>query len=87
MAPLLSLLRNRLLKGPAREVLVGYGEDIVETLAFFLHDESEDIWVRRHIPSTLALIPTQQSVDVLVSTLDARGRVPALQGAAGARPR
>ena len=71
VAPLLSLLRNRLLKGPAREVLVGYGDDIVETLAFFLHDESEDIWVRRHIPSTLALIPTQPSVDVLVSTLDA----------------
>ena len=69
--PLLSLLRNRLLKGPAREVLVGYGDDIVETLAFFLRDESEDIWVRRHIPSTLALIPTQQSVDVLVSALDA----------------
>ena len=50
---------------------MGYGDDIVETLAFFLHDESEDIWVRRHIPSTLALIPTQPSVDVLVSALDA----------------
>ena len=52
-------------------MLVGYGEGIVETLAFFMRDEDEDIWVRRHIPSTLALIPTQQSVDVLLSALDA----------------
>ena len=71
VAPLLTLMRNRLLKGAARQVLVGYGEGIVETLAFFLHDDAEDIWVRRHIPSTLALIPTQQSVDVLLSALDA----------------
>jgi len=69
--PLLTLMRNRLLKGPARQVLVSYGDEIVETLAFFLRDETEDIWVRRHIPSTLALIPTQASVDVLLSTLDA----------------
>ena len=72
LPPLLALLRNRLLKAHARQVLVGYGEGVVETLAFFMRDEEEDIWVRRHIPSTLALIPTQQSVDVLVSALDAR---------------
>ena len=52
-------------------MLVGYGEGIVETLAYFMRDEEEDVWVRRHIPSTLALIPTQQSVDVLLSALDA----------------
>jgi ATP:ADP antiporter, AAA family len=71
VTPLLALLRNRLLKAHARQVLVGYGEGIVETLAFFMRDEEEDVWVRRHIPSTLALIPTQQSVDVLLSALDA----------------
>ena len=71
VAPLLALLRNRLLKAHARQVLVGYGEGIVETLAYFMRDEEEDVWVRRHIPSTLALIPTQQSVDVLLSALDA----------------
>ena len=29
-----------------------------------------DIWVRRHIPATLARIPCQQSLDILVDTLD-----------------
>ncbi|HXE79365.1 MAG TPA: Npt1/Npt2 family nucleotide transporter, partial [Vicinamibacterales bacterium] len=70
--PLLSLLRNRLLKSAAREVLVGYGEEIVDTLAYFMRDEEEDIWVRRHVPSTLAEIPCRKSVDVLVSALDDR---------------
>ena len=69
--PLLALLTNRLLKARARDVLVGYGTDIVEMLDFFLRDEAEDVWVRRHIPSTLALIPTQQSVNVLLAALDA----------------
>jgi CRP-like cAMP-binding protein/HEAT repeat protein len=71
VAPLLALMTNRLLKRHAREVLVGYGDEIVETLAYFLNDAEEDIWVRRHIPSTLALIPTQPSVDVLLAALDA----------------
>ena len=51
--PLVSLLRNRLLKSAAREVLVGYGDDVVDPLAYFLRDPEEDIWVRRHVPSTL----------------------------------
>jgi CRP-like cAMP-binding protein len=70
VAPLLALMRNRLLKGAARRVLVGFGEGIVDTLAFFLGDANEDIWVRRHIPTTLAHIPTQRSVDVLLGALD-----------------
>ena len=35
---LVSLLRNRRLKGAAREVLVGYGADVVPALAHFLRD-------------------------------------------------
>jgi ATP:ADP antiporter, AAA family len=70
VAPLLALMRNRLLKGAARQVLVGFGEGIVDTLAFFLGDVNEDIWVRRHIPTTLAHIPTQRAVDVLLTALD-----------------
>ena len=66
---LVSLLRNRHLKGRARAVLVSYGEAVVDTLAYFMADESEDAWVRRHIPSTLALIPSQQSVDALAARL------------------
>jgi ATP:ADP antiporter, AAA family len=68
--PLISLMRHRLLKSAARQVLVGYGEDVVEALAFFLHDPDEDIWIRRHVPSTLALIGSQRSLDVLVDELD-----------------
>jgi AAA family ATP:ADP antiporter len=67
---LVSLLRNRRLKGRARAALVAYGEAIVESLAFFLRDPQEDIWVRRHIPGTLAQIPAQKSVDVLVAALE-----------------
>ena len=39
-------------------------------LAYFLRDHDEDIWVRRHVPSTLALIPSQASLEVLVAALD-----------------
>jgi CRP-like cAMP-binding protein len=51
-------------------VLVSYGEPVVDVLAHFLRDPDEDIWVRRHIPTTLSQIPSQKSVDVLVAALD-----------------
>ncbi len=69
---LVSLLRNRRLKGRARTALVGYGEPVVDSLAFFLRDQDEDIWVRRHIPGTLAQIPSQKTMDVLAAALDER---------------
>jgi ATP/ADP translocase/CRP-like cAMP-binding protein len=68
--PLISLMRNRLLKRSAREVLVSYGENVVNSLEYFLNDKDEDKWVRRHIPSALALIPSQRALDVLVRALD-----------------
>jgi len=68
--PLISLLRNRRLKSPARAVLVGYGEEVIGPLAYFMADREEDLWVRRHVPSTLALLPFQASVDALVSAMD-----------------
>ena len=67
---LIALLRHRRLKGQARAVLVSYGEPVIDVLAHFLRDADEDIWVRRHIPSTLALIPRQKSVDVLAAALN-----------------
>jgi len=69
---LVALLRNRRLKGRARVTLASYGEAVVDPLAFFLRDPEEDVWVRRHIPGTLAQIPCQKTADVLVGTLDER---------------
>jgi ATP:ADP antiporter, AAA family len=66
---LVSLSRNRLLKGAARNALVGYGEAILDVMAHFVRDQDEDIWVRRHIPGTLARIPSQKSVDLLTELL------------------
>ena len=64
-----SLLRHRRLKSSARDALVGYGEGVLDTLAYFLRDPGEDIWVRRHIPATIARIPAQKSVDILIEAL------------------
>jgi AAA family ATP:ADP antiporter len=74
VAPLVTLLRHRLLKNEARAVLVSHGEPVIEALAHFLRDQDEDIWVRRHLPATMARIPSQQTLDVLLDTLsDADG--------------
>ncbi|MCA1561286.1 MAG: HEAT repeat domain-containing protein, partial [Acidobacteria bacterium] len=67
---LVALLRHRRLKGQARSVLVSYGEPVIDVLAHFMREPDEDVWVRRHIPATLALIATQKSVDVLAAALD-----------------
>jgi ATP/ADP translocase/HEAT repeat protein len=67
---LIALLHNRHLKGSAREVLVSYGEPVIDALAYFMADTNEDIWIRRHIPSTLGMIASQRSVDVLTAQLN-----------------
>ena len=66
---LISLLGNRQLKSAAREALVSYGDPVVGMLGHFLRDPNEDIWVRRHIPATLARVPSQASMDTLVAAL------------------
>ncbi|OFW19202.1 MAG: hypothetical protein A3H97_23805 [Acidobacteria bacterium RIFCSPLOWO2_02_FULL_65_29] len=80
---LVSLLRHRSLKSSARDTLVGYGEGVLDALAYLLRDPDEDIWVRRHIPATIARIPSQKAVDILIVALrDADGflRYKALAG-------
>ena len=67
---LLSRLGHRALKAQAREALVGYGEDIVPLLAYSLADTREQLWIRRHIPVTLASIGTSGSMDALIAALD-----------------
>jgi AAA family ATP:ADP antiporter len=71
---LVALLGHRVLKPVAREVLVGFGDDVLDALAYFLNDADENIWVRRHIPATLALFPTERSMRILLEALgDADG--------------
>ncbi len=67
---LLTLLGHRSLKVQARDALVGYGEEIVPLLAYALADKHEQLWIRRHIPVTLAMIGTSGSMDALITALD-----------------
>jgi AAA family ATP:ADP antiporter len=67
---LISLLRDRRLKSSARELLVASGEQILIILNHFLREPEEDIWVRRAIPGTIARIPCQQAMNVLVAALE-----------------
>jgi AAA family ATP:ADP antiporter len=70
VAPLVSLLRNRRLKSAARAVLVGYGEAVIAPLTYFMNDREEDLWVRRHVPATLAQLPYFGSIQALTAALD-----------------
>jgi ATP:ADP antiporter, AAA family len=67
---LLSLLGHRMLKRAARDALVSYKSDVVPMLGYVLRDRREHAWVRRHVPVTLAYVPSQQSMDLLVEALD-----------------
>jgi HEAT repeat protein/CRP-like cAMP-binding protein len=67
---LVSLLGHRALKSAARDALVSYGDEMVDMLAYFLKDRDEQVWVRRHIPAALALLPTQRSMNALLDALD-----------------
>jgi AAA family ATP:ADP antiporter len=67
---LISLLRDRRLKSRAREALVGCGEPVLPILSHFLRDEEEDIWIRRHIPATIAMIPCQAAADILIDAIN-----------------
>ncbi len=70
MPALVSLLGHRLLKAGAREALVSYGDDAIDFLAHTMSDPDEQPWVRRHVPATLARIPTQRAMDALVAAAD-----------------
>ena len=66
---LVSLLGDRRLKSGARDAIVAYGQPVLPLLHQVLVDSREDLWVRRHIPATVARIPCQQSMDLLVEVL------------------
>ena len=46
-----------------------YGEPVIGPLTYFMSDREENLWVRRHVPSTLALLPFKASADALVAAM------------------
>ncbi len=71
---LLSRLAHRNLKHAARATLAAYGEAGIPALRYTLENPHEQVWVRRHIPSTLALLPHQAAMDALVGSLETSDR-------------
>ncbi len=67
---LVALLDNRRLKHDAREALVALGPAVAPTLAHFLTDSDESLWVRRALPKTLARIGTDEAIEALCSALE-----------------
>jgi len=68
---LISLMGNRRLKHEAREALVAEGERAMDPLLLFMRSPDEQIWVRRAVPKTIALMESQAAVDALVDSLEA----------------
>lgn len=66
---LIEYLLDRRRRPHARDALVEFGDGIVGTLSDILGDDRTPLAVRRYIPVVLARIPTQKSVEALVSNL------------------
>jgi len=72
---LISLLRDRRLKHPAREALVSYGDSIIPALVHFMTDPEEQLLVRRAVPMTVARIGDAAAAEALLGSLDADDRL------------
>lgn len=68
---LISLMGNRRLKHEARQAIVAQGASAIEPLLLFMGSLDEQIWVRRAVPKTIALIGGQRGADALLEGLDA----------------
>ncbi len=66
---LISLMGNRRLKHEARSALVAQGESAIKPLVLFMRSPDEQIWVRRAVPKTIALIGAQSGADALLDNL------------------
>jgi AAA family ATP:ADP antiporter len=66
---LISLMGNRRLKHAAREAIVAYGERSIDALVHFMNAEEEQIWVRRAVPKTIALIGSPAAATGLLKSL------------------
>ena len=66
---LISLMGNRRFKHEAREAIVAHGEQAIDALVLFMYSPDEQIWVRRAIPKTIALIGGSTAVTALMDSL------------------
>ncbi len=66
---LIEYLLDRRRRRHARDALVEFGDGIVGTLSDILGDNRTPLAVRRYMPVVLERIPTQKSVEALVSNL------------------
>ncbi|RLE21571.1 MAG: hypothetical protein DRJ65_15800 [Acidobacteria bacterium] len=66
---LISLMGDRRFKHEAREAIVAHGEQAIEALVLFMYSPDEQIWVRRAIPKTVALIGGSRAVAALMDSL------------------
>ncbi len=72
---LVCLMGNRRLKLEARDALVAQGSAAIPPLLHFMRSPDEQIWVRRAVPKTVALIGAQEGADALVDNLDAEDQI------------
>jgi HEAT repeat protein len=67
---LLDRIADKRYRKGAREALAAYGDRVVGTLSDHIGDPSYDITIRSNLCRVLRRIPTQHSVDALISILD-----------------
>ncbi|MBD3297672.1 MAG: hypothetical protein GF341_03375 [candidate division Zixibacteria bacterium] len=68
--PLIRSLDDRRLRYKVRDALAGYGESALGTIEDYFRDPDTAFSIRQYLPRVLERIPSQRSVDILVSGLD-----------------
>jgi AAA family ATP:ADP antiporter len=71
VAEIIPMLADRRLRAASRETLVQYGARITGTLGDALCDPQRNVALRHEIPWILARIPSEGSVEILISNLGA----------------
>jgi AAA family ATP:ADP antiporter len=68
---LISRMADRRLKHEARDAVVAFGEGAIPAVVAFMNNDDEDIWVRRALPKTLALLGGEAAFSALSGLLGA----------------
>ncbi len=68
---LISRMADRRLKHEARGAVVAFGEGAIPAVVAFMNDGEEEIWVRRALPKTLAMLGGEAALSALAGQLAA----------------